>query len=89
MKLKIWKSKLDRNDLIHYRTKYVYDFKKIQTIRYLLALFLIVSETDKKHSNLLEVILQFDDKVRRRSKTDMEKKRNAYESVNTLYEGRE
>ena len=43
MKLKIWKSKLDRNDLIHYTAKYVYDFKKIQTIRYLLTLFLIVS----------------------------------------------
>ena len=80
---------IHRNDLIYYTTKYVYDLKIIKTIRYLVISFLIVSETDKRQSNLLEVILQFNDEVRPISKAGKEKKRSAYDSVNTLYEGRE
>ena len=49
----------------------------------------MVSKADEKQSNLLQDILQFNDKYRPRSKADEEKKRSAYESVNNLYEGQE
>ena len=54
-----------------------------------MTVFLMVSEADKKQSNSLQDILQFNDKYRPRSKADEEKKRSAYESVNTLYEAQE
>ena len=36
-----------------------------------------ISETDRKHRNLLHVTLEFNDKVRPRLKVDKEKKRYA------------
>ena len=38
-----------------------------------------ISETDRKHRNLLHVTLEFNDKVRPRLKVDKEKKRYAQE----------
>ena len=38
-----------------------------------------ISETDRKHRNLLHVTLEFNDKVRPRLKVDKEKKRYALE----------
>ena len=48
-----------------------------------------ISEADKKQSNLLDVILNSNNKVRPRSKADKEKKSSAYKSANILYQGRE
>ena len=40
-------------------------------------------------TNLLEIMLKFNNKSRPRSKEDMDKKRNTFHSVNFLYKGRE
>ena len=65
----------------------MYDFQKLQTIRsFGDTIFngrLIISESDKKQSNV-EDILKFNDKSRPRSKTDKEKN-NALESAKALY----
>ena len=65
----------------------MYDFQKLQTIRSFGDIIfngrLIISESDKKQSNV-EDILKFNDKSRPRSKTDKEKN-NALESAKALY----
>ena len=65
----------------------MYDFQKLQTIRSFGDIIfngrLIISESDKKQSNV-ENILKFNDKSRPRSKTDKEKN-NALESAKALY----
>ena len=48
-----------------------------------------ISEANKKQGDLLDVILNFNHKVRTRSKADKERKRNTYEGTNSLYEGQE
>ena len=57
MKLKIWR-KIARNDLKQETSKHVYDFQHFQTIRFLGdSIFngkFTMSDTDKKHGNLLE-----------------------------------
>ena len=42
-----------------------------------------------KRSNLLENILEFNNKVRPRSKANKKNKGNTFESINALYEGQE
>ena len=44
-----------------------------------------INEADGEQSNLLNNILEFNDKARSKSK---EEKKDAHESVNALYEGR-
>ena len=46
-----------------------------------------MSEANKKQSNILDVISNFNGKIRLRSKTDKEKKSKCYRSVNVLYQG--
>ena len=48
-----------------------------------------MSEANKKQSNILDVISNFNGKIRLRSKTDKEKKSKCYRSVNVLYQGQE
>ena len=68
--------------MIYESSKYIYDFRKFQTIRSFAKLI-------KKQSNLLDVILNFNYKVRPGSKEDKEKKSNTYKSENFLYQDRE
>ena len=83
---------INRNDLIYESSKYVFDFRLFQTIRSfgerIFSGKITISEAYKKQSNLLDVILKFDNKVRPKSKPCKEKKRNACESAYVLYEGR-
>ena len=69
---------INRNDLIYVSTKYKYDFRNIPTIRsFGESIFngkITISEADKKQSNLIKAILQFNDKVRPRPKADKDKK---------------
>ena len=82
------KEKINRNDLINELNKYIYDFRIFRTKRSfgdsVFAGKITISEADKKQSNLLEVILNFNNKVRQGSKADKEKKSNTYESANSL-----
>ena len=69
---------INRNGLIYEPRKYVYYFRKFWTKRSfgdnIFSVKITISETDKKQSNLLNVISNFNDKVRPRSKADKEKK---------------
>ena len=82
------KEKINRNDLIYELNKYIHDFRRFRTKRSfgdsVFTAKITISEADKKQSNLLEVILNFNNKVRQGSKADKEKKSNAYESANSL-----
>ena len=46
-----------------------------------------ISEADKTQSNLLEIVVQFDDKVRLRLKKNEKKKSYAFERVNAPGDG--
>ena len=48
-----------------------------------------VNEAKIDQTNLLENIVKFDKKFRPRSNEDKDKKRNTFDSINALYEGRE
>ena len=48
-----------------------------------------VNEAKIDQTNLLENIVKFDNKFRPRSNEDKDKKRNIFDSINALYEGRE
>ena len=43
-------------------------------------------EADRKQSNLLDSVLEFNNKARARSKVDKQKQNSTYESVHGLYE---
>ena len=70
---------INRNDLIYKLSKYNYDFRNIPAIIYFSgSIFngkITISEADKKQSNLIKSILQFNDKARLRSKADKDKKK--------------
>ena len=71
----------------------LYGFQKCQTISYfgdsILSGKITKNEADEKQRNILNNTLEFNDKARRKSKADKKWKRDTYESVNALHEGRE
>ena len=71
--------------MIYESGKYKYDFENIPTRRSFGGSILML----KLQTKLLQTILEFNDKVRPRSKADKYKKKNTYESLNALYEDRE
>ena len=79
--------------MVYESSKYVYNFRRFWTIRsFGDAIFtgkITLSEANKKQSNLLDVISNFNNKVRPRSKVDKEKKSNSFESANVIYQDRE
>ena len=66
--------KINRNDLVYESSKQVYDFIRFQTIRsFGDSIFtgkITLSEADKKQSNLLDDISNFNNKVRPGSKAE-------------------
>ena len=84
--IKKLEGQINRNGLIYKSSKYVYDFRKFQAIgSFGDSIFngkIITNEADKKQDNLLDVILNFNNKVRPRSKADNEERNNTYESAN-------
>ena len=71
----------------------MYDFQQYKTIRSFGDIIYtgktIIDETGMDQTNLLEIMLKFNNKSRPRSEEDMDKKRNTFHSVNFLYKGRE
>ena len=91
MKSKSWKNKLIKMIYMVYEsTKCTYDFRKFRTIRCfgdsIFSSKITISEADKKQSNLLNITLNLNNKVRPRSKAK-EEKINSFKSSNALYEG--
>ena len=86
--------KIKRRDFIYKTNKYKHDFQQYETIRSfgdrVYAGNHNIDEAEVDQSNLLEDMVEFNEKSRPTKKEDKEKKkRNTFESVNALYEGRE
>ena len=88
-----WEDKIKRKDLKYETYKYIYDFQQFETIRpfgnSIYAGKISINETEMHRTNLLKNMVKFNDKSRPRSKEDKNKKRNTFDSVTALYEGRE
>ena len=91
--IKSWKNKIKQKDLKYETNKYVFDFQRFATIRsFGESIYngkIKIDEAEMKQTNLLENIMNFSNKSRPRSKKEKDKKQNAFDSINTLYEGRE
>ena len=91
--IKKLEEKINRNDLICESSKYKYDIRRFRAIRsFDDSMFpgkITISDPNKMQSSLSDVVLNVNYKVRPRPKADKETKNNAFESANSLYEGRE
>ena len=91
--IKKWEEKIKRKDLTYKANEYKYDFQQYETIRsfgegiYTGEINIYEAEMDQR--NLLENMVEFNEKSRPRKKEDKEKERDTFESVNALYESRE
>ena len=91
--MKEWEEKIKRKDFIYRTNKYKYNFQQYETIRsFGETIYIGKISTDKAEmdqSNLLrnfkELLINLDQEHK---KVKM-KKRNTFQSVNALYEGRE
>ena len=92
-KITEWEEKIKRKGLICKTNEYKYDFQQYETIRsFGESIYAGKSSTDEAEqyqSNLLENIIEFNEKSRPRTKEGKDKKRNTYESAYVLYERRE
>ena len=86
-------NKIKRKYLKYETNRYVNDFQQFETIRSFGDSIYIgkisIDEADMDQTNLLDNIVDFNNKSRPRSREDKDKKRNIINSVNALYEGRE
>ena len=91
--IKILKEKVKRKDLKYETNKYVYDFQQFETIIFfddsIYTGKIKVYETEMDQTNLYENVIKFNAKFGPKTKEGKDKKRNTFESVSTLYEGRE
>ena len=87
-----WEEKIKRNNLKHETNKCIYDFQHFKTIKSfgenIISGEITISVADEDHSNLLEYIVEFNNKSRPKEKEGRMKKKT-FDSVNALYEGRE
>ena len=91
--IKKLEDKIKRKDLKYKTGKYKYDFQQYETIRYFVESIyagkINIQKADMDQTNLLENIVKFNNNSRPNSKEDNDKKRNTFDSVSALYEGRE
>ena len=84
--------RIKRNNLKHETNKCIYDFQHFKTIKSfgenIISGEITISVADEDHSNLLEYIVEFNNKSRPKEKEGRMKKKT-FDSVNALYEGRE
>ena len=90
MTLKKYEGTIKRKDLKHETKKSVYDFPQFETIRSfgdnIYAGKINTDEAEMDQSNLLENIVEFNDKSRPKTKDGKSKKRDTYKSVNTFFQ---
>ena len=91
--IKELEEKIKRKDLMYKTNQYEYDFQQYETIRsFSESIYFAKITTDKAEEdqrNLLKDIIEFNEKSRPRAKEEQDKKRDTYETVYALYEGRE
>ena len=91
--IKKWENKTKWNDLKYETNKFIFDFQEFQTIRSfgdsIYTGKINIEEAKIDQNNLLKNMVNFDKKSRLRSKEDRDEKRNTFDSVNVIHEGRE
>ena len=91
--IKKWEENIERKDLKYETNKHMHNFQQFETIRSFGANIFtgkISMDAGKMdQTNLLESMIKFDNESRPRKKENKDKKRNTFDSVNALYEGRE
>ena len=90
--IKKWEEKIKQKDLKNETKKYIHDFRQYETIRpfgeSIQSCKANIVKAEEDQTNLLQDIVEFNDKSRPRSKEGKIKKRDTYEIAYTLYEGR-
>ena len=88
--IKKWEDKIKRKNLKYKTNKY--DFQRFETIKSfgdnIYFGKINIDEAKMDQSNLLENIVEFNNKSRLREKKGKDKKRNTFDSVNAVQEGR-
>ena len=91
--IKKWENKTKWNDLKYETNKFIFDFQEFQTIRSfgdsIYTGKINIEEAKIDQNNLLKNMVNSDKKSRLRSKEDRDEKRNTFDSVNAIHEGRE
>ena len=91
-KIKEYKKKVNRNNIIYYLSKELFDFRIFKTIRSfghdIYSNKITINEADQEQSDLVEYIWNFNNKARPKNKDD---KKYIYILISTqnLYYGRE
>ena len=87
------KKKVNRNNMILYSSKESFDFNAFKTTRSfgenIYSGKITINEADQEQADLLEYILNFNNKARPKNKNDKKNKRNVFNTAKNLYEGRE
>ena len=90
---KKWEERIKWKDLKYEAGKHKYDFQNYYMIRPFGESFysgkIEIHEADTDQTNLLENMIKFNNKCRTKTKEGKDKKRNTFNSVDLLYEGRE
>ena len=91
--IKKWEEKIKRKDLKYDAGKYKYDFQQYETIRSFGESIcfgkISIHEANMDQTSLLENIKKFIDKSRPKTQEGKGKKRNTFDIVSALYDGRE
>ena len=91
--IKKWEEKIKQKDLKYESGKYKYDFQQYETIRsfgegiYFGKMY--IHDAEMNQTNLLENMVKYNNKSRPKTKEGKDEKRNTFDSVNALCEGRE
>ena len=88
-----WGEKIKQEDLKYKTKNYTYDFQQYEKIRSfgesIYAGIISIHEAEMDQINLLENMIKFNNKSRRKPKEVKGKKINNFDSVNAVYEGQE
>ena len=88
-----WEEKIKQKDLRYERKKYIYDFQQYETITSfgdkIYSGKINIDEGEMDQRNLFKNLEEFSEKSRPKTAGGKSNKRNTFESVNALYEGRE
>ena len=92
-KIKEYEKKVNRDNMIYYSSKEPFDFRMFKTIRSfgddIYSSKITINEADQEQSDLVEYILNFNNKTRPKNKDDKKNKKSILNSAQNLYHGRE
>ena len=87
-KIKEYEKKVNKNNMINYWSKELFDFKTFKTIRYfaenLYSGKITINKDNKEQADLIENILNFNNKARPKNKDDKKNNNNKRNVLNTV-----